>query len=175
MTDYAEKYAEALDPRVLDYFPRTTPTQHAQTTLWGWVETKDLPEHHMWLAAVMFRSHNGESKLKAALALADDTAHLTWNPDAMSDRSARHRALMSYSLWAEKIRRTDQERDQLIREALPVFGVDPAAMDIGLARDLFETTLSDDEYGRSGRIRRLLRRLRAVDDAAVVSAGGDGR
>jgi hypothetical protein len=171
MTDYAE----ALDPRVLHYFPRCTPTQYAEATLFGWVSTKDLPEHHMWLAAVMFRSHNGDSTLKAALALADDTGHLTWNPDAMSDRSTRGRALMKYWLWAEKLQRTDQEGDRLIREALPLFGVDPDTTDIGLAWDLFETTLSDDEYGRSARIRRLLRRLRAADGAPAVPVGGEGR
>ncbi|WP_055531338.1 hypothetical protein [Streptomyces graminilatus] len=151
MTDYAEKYAEALDPRVLNYFPRSSPTQYAETTLFGWLPTEDLPEHHRWLAAVMFRSQDGDSTLKGALALADDTGHLTWNPDAMSDRSTRRRALMSYWLWAEEIQRTYQEGDRLIREALPVFGVDPDNTDIGLAWDLFETTLSADEYGRSAR------------------------
>lgn len=176
MTDYAEKYAEALDPGILQFFRRCTYTENANTALWGWVPTKELPdEHHLWLAAVMFRSHNGDSTLKAALALADDTGHLAWNPHAMSDRSAQVKALMRSWDGAEKIRCTDQARDQVIYKMLPFFGVDPDTVDIGLARDLFETTVPSDEYGRSGRIRRLLIRLHAAGTVPGSIPGGDGR
>ena len=119
----------------------------------------------------MFRTRNVDQTLKAALALADDTGHLTWNPHAMSDRSARLEALMSYRDWAEKIRRTDRERDQVICQALPSFGVDSGTVDADLARELFEITLPDDEYGRSGRIRSLLSRLHVP---GIVPAGALG-
>ncbi|MEU9744821.1 hypothetical protein [Streptomyces niveus] len=175
MTDYAQKYAAALDPDTLCRFPHRTPTEYANTALWGWVPTRDLPEHQLWLAAVMFRSHNGDWTLKAALALADDTSHLVWNPAAMSEPSVRGKAVMSYWEWAEKIRRTDEERNQVIRQALPSFGVDADTVDIGLAQDLFATTLPGDEYGRSDRIRRLLNRLRAPGAAQVDMPAGGGR
>ncbi|MFF4531507.1 hypothetical protein ACFY1P_19835 [Streptomyces sp. NPDC001407] len=175
MTDYAEKYAEALDPGVLQRFTRSTVTENAETALAGWISPKGLPEHHMWLAAVMFRSYNGDSTLKAALALADDTGRLAWSPDAMSERSTRVQALASYRALTDEVGHPVEEHNRLIRAVLPLYGVDTDAVDIDLARALFETTLPGDEYGRSSRIRQLLRRLRSADAASIAPLGGDAR
>ncbi|RLU82034.1 hypothetical protein CTZ27_31250 [Streptomyces griseocarneus] len=175
MTDYVTKYAEALDLRVLQYFTRSTFTENTTTALTGWVSPEGLPEHHVWLAAVMFRSYNGDSTLKAALALADDTGHLTWSPNAMSDRPTRRKALASYWDLTETIGRTAEDHDHLIRTTLPLYGVDANATDIELARALFETTLPSDEYGRSSRIRQLLRRLHSADAVPLAPVRGDAR
>ncbi|WP_424892356.1 hypothetical protein [Streptomyces sp. XH2] len=175
MTDYAKKYAEALDSRVLQRFPHYTVTKNAETALWGWVSLKSMPEHHVWLAAVMFRSYNGDSTLKAALALADDTGHLTWTPKAMSDYPTRGKALVSYWRLAEKSGCAVEERDRLILAVLPLYGVDANPTDIELARALFETTLPGDEYGRSSRIWQLIHRLCSARAASAAPLGSDAR
>lgn len=169
----APKYAAAFDLRVLSRFPRSTCSENAETALAGWVPTKGLPDHHRCLAAVMFRSHNGVSTLTAGLALADDTGHVVWNPDAMSSRAKRREALCDYWDWTDKIRPASEEGDRLIRAALPLYGADADATDIGLARDLFGTTLDGDEYGRSRRIRLLLMRLAPAEASPVSSSSGD--
>ncbi|WP_328373004.1 hypothetical protein OG800_49495 (plasmid) [Streptomyces sp. NBC_00445] len=171
MTDPAPKYAAAFDLRVLSHFRHLTYTENAEVALDTWVRADDLPDHHRCLAAVMFRSHNGVSTLTAALALADDTGHVVWNPDAMSSRSKRRKALCDYWDWTERIRPAGEEGDQLIRVALPLYGADADATDIDLARELFGTTLDGDEYGRSRRIRLLLRRLAAAEVPPVSSGG----
>lgn len=174
MTDYAKKYAAVLDSRVLRGSRHTT-TECAEIALWNWVPTRGLPDHHKWLSAVVFRSSTAVNKLMAALALAEDTGHLTWNQGAMSDPSTQREALMSYWDWREKIRRTDEERDRLIREALPLFGVNAEEVDTDLGRALFEVTLYGDEYGRSDRVRKLLRMLRGADALAGAQLVGGAR
>ncbi|MEU5958144.1 hypothetical protein [Streptomyces sp. NPDC047525] len=160
MTDYAQKYAAALDKHVLNYFPDKSFTENAEAALAGWVSTEGLPEHHMWLAAVMFRCYDGVNPLMAALALADDAGHLTWNPDHMSDRSERGTALMDYWLLDKYTESSLEERERLIRKALPLYGVDADATDIELARTLFDATLLDDAFRCSLGIQSLLQRCR---------------
>jgi hypothetical protein len=172
MTASAPKYAAAFDLRVLGFFRHLTYTENAEVALDTWVPADDLPHHHRCLAAVMFRSYNGVSTLTAALALADDTGHVVWNPEAMSSRSKRRKALCDYWDWTERIRPTNEEGDRLIRAALPLYGADADTTDIDLARDLFGTTLDGDEYGRSRRIRLLLMRLAAAEPSPVSSSSG---
>ncbi|MGW1163681.1 hypothetical protein ACWD48_36985 [Streptomyces sp. NPDC002519] len=170
MPDTAPKYAVAFDMRVLNLFSRLSCVENAEAALATWVPTGTLPDHHMCLAAVMFRSHNGVNKLTAALALADDTGHLVWTPEAMGSRTERRTALCDYWDWTDEIRPASEEGDRLIRAALPKYGVDA-----NLARELFSTTLADDEYGRSRRIRQLLKRLSLSTSTmppAPSSAGG---
>ncbi|MCX4792016.1 hypothetical protein OG369_39910 [Streptomyces sp. NBC_01221] len=174
MTDYPNRYANVLDSRVLRGFRHTT-TECAEIALWNWVPTKDLPEHHKWLCAVVFRSSAGVTRLMAALALAEDTGHLTWDQSTMSAPATQREALMAYWDWRERIRRTDEERDRLIREALPLFGVNAEEVDADLGPALFEVTLSGDEYGRSDRVRKLLRMLRGADALAGAQGGGGTR
>ncbi|MFD6967146.1 hypothetical protein [Streptomyces sp. NPDC059949] len=174
MTDYAKKYATVLDSRVLRGFSHTA-TECAEIALWNWVPTRGIPEHHKWLCAVVFRSSTAIDKLMAALALAEDTGHLTWDQGAMSDPSTQREALMAYWDWREEIRRTDEKRDRLIREALPLFGVNADEVETDLGRALFEVTLYGDEYDRSDRIRKLLRMLRGADDMASTQGAGGSR
>ncbi|WP_394426776.1 hypothetical protein [Streptomyces sp. SGAir0957] len=176
MPDTAPKYAVAFDMRVLNLFSRLSCAENAESALATWVPTRALPEHHMCLAAVMFRSHNGVNKLTAALALADDTGHLVWVPEAMGSRTERRTALCDYWDWTDEIRPASEEGDRLIRAALPKYGVDAEATDLDLARELFSTTLADDEYGRSRRIRQLLKRLSlptSTTPPAPSPAGGE--
>ncbi|MEU6352166.1 hypothetical protein ABZ896_23005 [Streptomyces sp. NPDC047072] len=175
MTESAAKYAVAFDLGVLNYFPRLTCTGNAEIALAGWVPTQELPDHRTCLAAVMFRSYNGVSTLTAAMALADDTGHIIWSPDAMGSRSERRAALASYWDWREEIRPPEEEGDRLIRAALPLYGADAGTTDIDLARELFNTTLDDDEYGRSRRIRQLLKRLAPAATATSSPSPGDTR
>lgn len=166
MTESAAKYTVAFDLAVLNRFPRLSCTENAKIALMGWVPTQELPDHRTCLAAVMFRSYNGVSTLTAAMALADDTGHLAWNPDAMGGLPERRTALCDYWDWTEKIRRAAEEGDRLIRAALLLYGADAETTDIDLARELLSTTLDDDEYGRSRRIRNLLKRLATAATAA---------
>lgn len=174
MTDYATKYAAVLDSRVLRGAHHSA-TECAEIALWNWVPTRGLPDHHKWLSAVMFRSSAAIDKLMAALALAEDTGHLTWDQSAMSTPSTRREALMAYWDWREEIRRTDEKRDRLIRDALPLFGVNAEEVETDLGRALFEVTLYGDEYGRSDRVRKLLRTLRGADDMAGKQGLGGPR
>jgi hypothetical protein len=93
----------------------------------------------------------------------------------MGDRSAPDQALIAFWYWREKIQRSNEERDQLIREALPLYGVSADELDADLARVLFEVTLHGDEYDRSDRIRKLLRMVRAVGASAGAQHEGDAR
>jgi len=172
MTNSTEKYAAALDPQVLRG-SRSTSTRAAVTVLWDWVPTKDLPVHPMCFAAVM-RSPNGISKpLAAALALADDTGYLTWSRDAMSAPSRRWEALPLSGDGHDEIQRNHEERDQLICQILPRCRVDAAEID--LAPAFFDITLLGDKYGRSDRLRKLLRSLRPLAAQASAQHGGEER
>ncbi|GAA1227104.1 hypothetical protein [Streptomyces rhizosphaericus] len=177
MPDTAPKYAVAFGMRLLNFFSRLSCVENAEAALATWVPTGALPDHQMCLTAVMFRSRNGVNTLTTALALADDTGHLIWNPEAMGSRTERRTALCDYWDWGEEIRPASEAGDRLIRAALPLYGVDAEATDLDLARELFSTTLADDECGRSRRIRQLRKRLSlsTFTTPPAPSSAGDAR
>ncbi|MFD0501408.1 hypothetical protein [Streptomyces rhizosphaericus] len=102
MPDTAPKYAVAFGMRLLNFFSRLSCVENAEAALATWVPTGALPDHQMCLTAVMFRSRNGVNTLTTALALADDTGHLIWNPEAMGSRTERRTALCDYWDWGRR-------------------------------------------------------------------------